>query len=102
VVIPGEEGAFLASQPVSFLPLNSRTLERLDLLGLDTLLKLRQISPAELRRQFGRVGEEMANLSRGVDPSPLVPFQRDPLFSKRAFFEFPVTGAFQSDPGRWF
>ncbi|HSG15129.1 MAG TPA: hypothetical protein VLE70_02250 [Anaerolineae bacterium] len=48
-----EEGSFLASQPVHFLPLDKETARRLSLLGLHTLGQLAALPQASIRKLLG-------------------------------------------------
>src|SRR2546425_9301149 len=54
IVPPGEEGAFLASQPVAGLPLDSDAHRRLRLLGLRTPGRPPAPPAAAIVSQFGR------------------------------------------------
>ena len=61
---------FLASQPVSALPVSEAMAERLERLGVATLGELGRIPLPDLMRQFGPEGREARALARGerIDP----------------------------------
>src|SRR2546423_576258 len=90
IVQPGEEGSFLAAQPLAALPLDSDTHRRLRQLGVTTLGALAALPEEAVVSQFGRVGRRLWRLAaggdaqpgggRGVRPPVLAP---DPLFSPR-------------------
>ena len=52
-ITAGEEGPFLASQPVHFLPLDKETARRLSLLGLHTLGQLAALPQASIQTLLG-------------------------------------------------
>ena len=62
---------FLADQSVSYLPISSGNRERLAMLGLQTLGQVARIDVRELVNQFGREGQLMSELAKGIDPTPL-------------------------------
>jgi protein ImuB len=72
---PGHERAFLASKPVSLLPLTSDEQRRLGLFGLQTLGQLAALPRAAVTAQFGRRGRLLHQLACGDDPRPLHPYQ---------------------------
>ena len=76
---------FLADQSISYLPISGKNRERLEMLGLRTLGQVAGVDVRELVNQFGREGQFMSELARGIDLTPL-PSQR------------PSTGA---DEGAW-
>ena len=76
-ISPAQLEAFLADQSVSYLPISVKTLERLEMLGLQTLGQLGRIDVRELVNQFGREGRLMSELAKGIDSTPL-PSQRPP------------------------
>lgn len=72
VVRPGAEAAFLAPRPVVALwRARPELLERLGQLGLFRVGDLQQVPEAELRRQFGPAGRELARWARGEDGEPV-------------------------------
>jgi nucleotidyltransferase/DNA polymerase involved in DNA repair len=81
IVSSGEAGKFLASQPISVLPLDSDTHRRLRLLGIRTLGVLAALPEAAITAQFGAMGQRMWQLAAGriaepvegrVAPEPIV------------------------------
>jgi DNA polymerase IV len=73
VVPPGDEAAFLAPLPVGRLSgVGPRSQERLARLAIATIGDLARADPAVLRSLFGRWGDEMSQLARGVDHHPVV------------------------------
>ncbi|MBI4312801.1 MAG: hypothetical protein HY681_13625, partial [Chloroflexi bacterium] len=71
VVGPGDEKRFLGPLSVALLPVEGKTLRRLDLLGLRTLGQVRSILREDLIHQFGKEGRLMADLASGIDSTPL-------------------------------
>ena len=63
--------AFLTDQSTSYLPISSENRERLGLLGLRTLGQVARIDVRQLVNQFGKEGQLMSELARGIDPTPL-------------------------------
>jgi len=82
IVVPaGEEQKFLASQPISVLPLDSDTHRRLRQLGIRTLGALAALPEAAVTAQFGAMGRRLWRLAAGhvaepvegrVSPEPIV------------------------------
>jgi DNA polymerase-4/protein ImuB len=72
VIVPaGAEGKFLASQPISVLPLDSDTHRRLRQLGIRTLGALAAIPEAAITAQFGAVGRRFWRLAAGRIAEPV-------------------------------
>jgi hypothetical protein len=70
--IPQDQAPFfLADQSASWLPIRKENQRRLQLLGLRTLGKVAGIPIGYLIYQFGKEGRLMAELARGIDPTPL-------------------------------
>lgn len=63
----------LAPLPTSWLPIAPDLVTRLDRLGLRTIGDIVALSPAALQARFGPVGRRIAELGRGVDPTPFRP-----------------------------
>ncbi len=76
VVVPvGGEAGFLAPLPVSRLwGIGPKGAERLAGRGVTTIGGVAALSPATLRRLFGRHGDELGRRASGVDPSPVQPW----------------------------
>ena len=70
-ISPVQLEAFLADQSVSYLPISGKNQERLEVLGLRTLGQVAHIDIRELVNQFGREGQFMSELARGIDSMPL-------------------------------
>lgn len=77
----GHEKAFLASQPIAVLPLDSDTHRRLRLLGIRTLGDLAALPEAAITAQFGATGRRLWQLAGArvaepvegrVAPEPIV------------------------------
>jgi nucleotidyltransferase/DNA polymerase involved in DNA repair len=82
VIVPlGGEKAFLTSQPISVLPLDSDTHRRLRQLGIRTLGALAALPEEAITAQFGAIGRQLWRLAAGrvaepvagrVAPEPIV------------------------------
>jgi len=72
IVHPGEEGKFLASQPVAVLPLDPDAHRRLRQLGLRTLGRLAALPEEAIVSQFGRAGRRWWRLAAGATADPVV------------------------------
>jgi len=73
VVRPGREAAFLAPFPIRLLPgVGPRAEERLERAGIATIGALAALDDAGLRQLLpGKVGRELRNRARGIDPRTL-------------------------------
>jgi len=77
VVLPAQVDAFVAALPVRRIwGVGKATADRLQAMGVERCADLRELPLFELTRQFGRFGQRMYELSRGVDERPVVPNQR--------------------------
>jgi DNA polymerase-4 len=73
VVPPGKEAAFLAPLPVEALwGVGPKTAARLAELGVTTIGDLAHLQPVELKKLFGKNGQELARRALGVDNRPIV------------------------------
>jgi nucleotidyltransferase/DNA polymerase involved in DNA repair len=72
IVCPGEEGKFLASQPLGVLPLDPDTHRRLLQLGVRTLGALAALPEEAVVSQFGRSGRRLWRLAAGLVSEPVV------------------------------
>ena len=72
-VRPGREAAFLAPFPIRLLPgIGPKAEERLRSLGIETIGQIAAIGDAELAGVMrGKVGRELRDRARGIDPRPL-------------------------------
>ena len=72
IIVPlGGEKAFLASQPISVLPLDSDTHRRLRQLGIRTLGALAAIPEEAITAQFGAMGRRLWRLAAGCIAEPV-------------------------------
>jgi len=73
VVRPGQEADFLAPFPIRLLPgVGPRAEERLTHAGVATIGDLARLDDDDLRRLLpGKVGRELRDRARGIDPRPL-------------------------------
>jgi len=68
VVLPDQVDAFVAALPVRRLfGVGRATAERLSAMGVSTCAELRAWSAIELTRRFGRFGQRLHELCRGID-----------------------------------
>src|SRR5256885_6837406 len=72
IVQPGEEGAFLSSQPLAALSLDPDTHRRLRQLGLTTLGRLAALPQEAVVSQFGAAGRSEEHTSELQSPCNLV------------------------------
>jgi nucleotidyltransferase/DNA polymerase involved in DNA repair len=72
IVPPGEEGKFLAQQPVAVLPIDPDAHRRLRQLGLRTLGRLAALPEEAVVSQFGSAGRRWWRLAAGVTADPVV------------------------------
>ena len=79
IVLPGEEAAFLAPQPVRAIwGIGPRTAERLAALGITTCGQLAEADTDPLRRIFGRDADSLMRRARGQDERPVLPDRGPP------------------------
>jgi len=87
IVPPGEEGMFLARQPLAVLPLDPDTHRRLRQLGLRTLGDLAALPEEAVVSQFGRAGRRLWRLAAGVLVEPVVGREApEPIVAGLTFF----------------
>jgi DNA polymerase-4/protein ImuB len=72
IVSPGTERAFLGSQPLAVLPLDTDTHRRLLRLGLSTLRDLSSLPEEAVTSQFGDTGRKLWRLAAGKIVEPVV------------------------------
>jgi DNA polymerase-4 len=72
VVRPGGEEAFLEPLSVGRIwGVGPRTRENLEKLGIQTIGELRRLGPETLKKVFGKYGEALYRISRGIDRSKI-------------------------------
>ena len=88
IIVPlGGEKAFLASQPISVLPLDSDTHRRLRQLGIRTLGALAAIPEEAITAQFGAMGRRLWRLAAGYIAEPVEGrVAPDPIVAALTFF----------------
>jgi len=73
-VEPGEEQAFLDPLPIAKLwGVGPRARQRLEARGVSSVADMRALDPMSLRHMFGRHGDHLARLARGIDARPVLP-----------------------------
>lgn len=74
VIPPARIEGFVAALPVTRLPgVGRATQEQLAALGIATVGELRELERPALIARFGRYGQRLYELARGVDERPVVP-----------------------------
>jgi nucleotidyltransferase/DNA polymerase involved in DNA repair len=92
IVRPGEEGRFLASQPLAVLPLDFDMHRRLRQLGLKTLGALAALPEEAVVSQFGAPGRRLWRLAAGRVSEPVVgQVAPEPIVAALTFYS-PVAG----------
>lgn len=93
VVLPAQVDAFVAALPVRRIwGVGKATADRLRAMGVESCSDLRELPLFELMRQFGRFGQRMYELSRGIDERPVVPNQRRKSLSVERTFSDDLHG----------
>ncbi len=78
-VFPGSETSFLAPMPVTVLPgIGPKVSSRLEDFNIRLVGGLASIPPEDLSLVFGRAGDRLSRLARGIDPAPVIPFEQVP------------------------
>jgi len=92
IVQPGEEAAFLSSQPLAVLSLDPDTHRRLRQLGIATLGRLAALPQEAVVSQFGAAGRRMWRLAAGEVVERVMGREApEPIVAALAFFA-PVAG----------
>lgn len=87
VVPPGEEAAFLAPLPVEALwGVGPKTAERLKEIGIRTVGDLARWPEDDLKRLFGKSGQELVQRARGLDDRPIITFHESKSISQETTF----------------
>jgi DNA polymerase-4 len=88
VIQPAEAEAFLTPLPVGRIPgVGKVTEERLAKIGLRTVGDVRARAQDELQHLFGRYGQRLCELARGIDENPVVPNRPTKSISAEDTFE---------------
>jgi DNA polymerase-4 len=88
VIQPAEVEVFLTPLPVGRIPgVGKVTEEKLAKLGLRLVGEIRARTLEELRTHFGRYGQRLYELARGIDESPVVPNRPTQSISAEDTFE---------------
>ena len=88
VIQPAEVEEFLKPLPVGRIPgVGKVTEEKLAALGLRLVGELRACSLEELETRFGRYGQRLYELARGIDENPVVPNRPTQSISAEDTFE---------------
>jgi protein ImuB len=69
----GDERALLAPLPLTVLQLEPEIVERLTLLGIDSLGDLAELPHGPFVRRFGKASSRWHELARGIDHRPFLP-----------------------------
>lgn len=89
----GGEAAFLASLPVSYLPLAPDVARRVGRLGLRTIGDAARVSEGELVRQIGGYGRQIWLWSRGIDSEQVKPLYPPRRLERRLPFRTEARGS---------
>jgi DNA polymerase-4 len=88
VIQPDDVNTFLLPLPIGRLPgVGKVTQEKLEKLGIRTVNNLRGLNLPTLEDQFGRYGQRLYELSRGIDNSQVVPNRPTKSISAEDTFE---------------
>ena len=85
-----EAAAFLAPLPIGYLPFEPPALERLELLGLNTIGDLASFPFAAVQAQFGAAGARAWRLAHGQDDEPILPHRSHPSVEVSARVDDPL------------
>ena len=86
------ERAELRDLPLTLLPADAATRQRLALFGLTTMAQLADLPRSSVGAQFGAIGARLQDLARGDDSRPIVPRRRPERVTASATFETPLDG----------
>ena len=87
VITEGGGKDFLKDLPVRLLPASTRTLQRLELLGIYRMEQLASLSLAAVSLEFGNEGKRLWELSNGIDGARLIPWCKVPVLKEQIYFE---------------
>ena len=91
VTVPDDVAAFLAPHSIDLLPCSRACRDGLHRFGLHTLGAVAALRPAPLLDRFGQEGRRAWELSRGIDPRPLVPLTTPETVVERLVLPFAAT-----------
>ncbi len=92
-VIPaGRERDFLAPLSIQMLPVEPEVISRLQLLGLERIGDVAELTVPELMGQFGFAGERLWQLANGIDKERLRPRRLPETLQATAVLESSVAG----------
>ncbi|WP_211253585.1 DNA polymerase IV [Alkanindiges illinoisensis] len=87
VIKPSQVTQFLPNLPVGKIPgVGQVTLQRMQILNIQTVGELAQHSQAELAHHFGRYGYRLYDLARGIDERPVNASRERQQISKETTF----------------
>ncbi len=92
IVPAGSEREFLAPLTIQMLPLEAEVVSRLQLLGLDCIGDVAELTVPELMGQFGFEGKRIWQLANGIDDEPLRPRKLPETLQATAMLESAVAG----------
>ena len=81
----------VTSPGVEVLPFELGLIDRLRQFGLDEIADVARLPLSALLSQFGRQGQELYQMARGVDPRPLLPRQVQPALEEWLSFDGPIS-----------
>jgi nucleotidyltransferase/DNA polymerase involved in DNA repair len=90
VIHTGQEAAFLAPLPVTYLPAGEGMLWRLKLLGIEMIGQVAQLPLGAFQQQFGPEGKRCWELASGIDNEPLVPRVTEEVILRRVELSAPT------------
>lgn len=90
---PQDDARFLATMPLSLLPSTPELLERLKLVGLETLGDLAALSPRAVERRYGQPGVEAWRLARAEDSAHITPTLPPVAYARELLLEHPAEQA---------
>jgi len=91
LLVPQAQRSFLATQPVTFLPLDPDALTQLRYLGIRTLGQFARLPAAGVLTRFGTAGRTAQHWAQGLDDRPVVPPWEALEVSAQVEFETPLT-----------
>ncbi len=91
VIVPdGREREFLAPLPLARLSPELDVAATLARWGVDSIGALARLPEGEVATRLGEAGRQLHWTARGIDASPIMPFQPPPVFEEGLELEWPV------------